>query len=76
VKGYKHMTKSFTTWLRTKKEEDTRIGDLARDVVQDPSWPSRATTKATFKRHLEEKDACIGAFGALDEAWNCYKSRG
>jgi uncharacterized protein YozE (UPF0346 family) len=67
---------SFTDWLQARREEDTRVGDLARDMLQDRQWPKQANTHKTFKRHLEEKCACDGALDALNEAWTCYQHTG
>lgn len=66
---------SFTNWLRDRKQEDTRIGDLARDMLQDTSWPKKATTKNAFRQHMEEMGACDAALETLDKAWTCYQQQ-
>ena len=71
----KSKSTSFTNWLRDRKQEDTRIGDLARDMLQDTSWPKKATTKKAFRQHLEEMGACDAALETFEEAWTRYQQQ-
>lgn len=67
------MNTSFTAWLRTKKEENNRIGDLARDMLRDISWPQEARNKLVYRRHLERMGACDAALDAFNAAWKYYQ---
>lgn len=60
----------FTRWLCRQWRRDDPVGDLARDVRQDPDWPSRARTLAAYERYLVECGACDGAVRALRRAWH------
>lgn len=48
------------------------IGDLARDVHSDPSWPKKANTWKEVSVLLPSS-ACDGASRALRKAWREYE---
>jgi uncharacterized protein YozE (UPF0346 family) len=64
---------TFTEWLRTKRGEDTPLGDLADDAASDRKWPSEATTLDRFQARLAFAGACTEARNALDAAWREYE---
>lgn len=64
---------TFTGWLSKQRHRDDPVGDLARDVRRDPTWPRRAQTLRTFERYLDNRDACLGAMKALKRAWSEYQ---
>jgi hypothetical protein len=59
---------TFTSWLRKQIRRDDPVGDLARDVVVDPTWPH---TRGYFGFHwyLQKIRACEGAQRSLSQAW-------
>lgn len=58
---------SFSRWLRRQRRRDDAVGDLARDVREDPDWPGR--TLRTMHNYLLDVGACDGANDALHAAW-------
>ncbi|MBC3988738.1 hypothetical protein H8N00_07520 [Streptomyces sp. AC563] len=64
--------KSFTAWLKTHGDQQNAIGDLARDVSADPSWPTRRGRQGQLD-YLEERGAIPKAIEALDRAWDQYE---
>lgn len=58
----------FTRWLKEQSRRTDRVGDLARDVRDDPHWPPRRTLVG-FRRYLEEQNACRAAVDTLGKAW-------
>ena len=70
--------KSFGVFLKRMSKRRDRIGDLARDFKEDlrenGAKASRFKTPAAFKKYLEKHNACNGAFDALVEAAELWKS--
>lgn len=66
---------SFTSWLITQMWARNPVGDLARDVSDDESWPIDGTEKREFVAYLARQHACAGAMLALDRAWSSYRRR-
>ena len=52
-------------------DANNAIGDLARDVARDPSWPSGGPRRT--RRHMEDLGACEDALTTHDRAWDEYK---
>ena len=62
---------SFAKWLMQFVEENSPLGDLARDVAKDKNFP-RSRRYETIYSYLNDSgasDACINAF---DEAWEKF----
>ena len=67
------MSKSFYSWLMQFKNDDTAIGDLARDVRDDSEFPRRSISYRHLKKYLESKHACVAAMNVFKEAFAKYK---
>jgi uncharacterized protein YozE (UPF0346 family) len=66
-------TKTFYQWLRTHKDDDTPIGDLARDAGRDSRFPRGVTqNNAVIRNHLNRMNACPDALTAFESAWDEY----
>ncbi|WP_309032534.1 YozE family protein [Streptomyces alfalfae] len=67
----------FRTWLITHHaDEQSPIGDLARDVRSDTDWPTAVSDElAVYRDHLEAMDAVDEALEALDDAWDAYEAQ-
>ena len=64
------MTKpSLKSWLLSQHRRDDVVGDLARDVRQDPSFPKGTVGNLTLRLYLRDHGACYGAVSALSTAW-------
>ena len=68
------MAKSFYSWLLQFKNDDTAVGDLARDVRADSEFPRRSISYMNLKKYLESKHACVAAMNVFKEAFAKYKS--
>ena len=68
------MTKSFYSWLLQFKNDDTAIGDLARDARSDSEFPRRSISYGHLEKYLESKHACDAAMRVFTEAFDKYKA--
>ena len=60
----------FKTWLLENHiGQDTRIGDLARDVKQDGTFPSTDVFEDLYDYILDKPGSCYEANVALMEAY-------
>jgi len=62
----------FYTWLMKNRWRADPIGDVARDVHSDASWPKKANTWVDVKNALPST-ACDGAQRAMLAAWTEYE---
>ena len=63
---------TFLSWLLTEKlDEDSPIGDFARDVLADEFFP-RCFDYASLYRHMLDMQACVDAFETLKLAYSEY----
>jgi hypothetical protein len=64
---------NFTEWLiKNYAEQETPIGDLARGVARDRTWPIDANTEQQFLSYLRRTVAPPGAIRAFRSAWKAY----
>ena len=68
------MAQSFYSWLLQFKNDDTAIGDLARDASSDGEFPRRSISYRNLKKYLESKHACDAAMNVFKEAFAHYKA--
>jgi uncharacterized protein YozE (UPF0346 family) len=67
---------AFSRWLFKQKELDTPIGDLARDAIEDDTWPRKAKRFIDFRLYLESVGASTACLRTLTEAWvACYEKK-
>jgi hypothetical protein len=64
---------SFVRFVLKHKNEDSAVGDVARDMLQDTRI-KRTWCYATVKKHLDEIGACGSVYNVLSEASERYKS--
>ena len=62
---YKFMIMNFL-------EDDSPLGDLARDMKSDRDFPKFSVTYDRIMNHLERCAACSDCFDTFDEGWNRY----
>ena len=68
---------SFRTWLRSQRDRDDPVGDLAQDFERDGETKGRAfRSVGGFIEYLEAQGACDGAIEAAKSAWKEYERRG
>lgn len=67
------MRANFYVWLLEQQSRKDPVGDLAREVRQDPGWPKFTNTNdADCHRHLDFHDVKPAVHEALDRAWREY----
>jgi hypothetical protein len=59
----------FSRWLFEQKDQDSVIGDIAKDATYDRSWPRRAERFIDFWMYLDKSHSDEWCFDALTEAW-------
>lgn len=64
---------TFKTWLHRFVSVDLPIGDLARDVENDPDFPDEDRLSVLLE-HLDEKRVKADVKETLCDAWNFYKA--
>ncbi len=62
----------FYRWLLRQLYRDDPIGDLARDVKRDKSFPIASGSLKTIQAHLKSRRACDESLQALEEAWSAF----
>ncbi|UKY48506.1 YozE family protein [Streptomyces inhibens] len=63
----------FRAWLLRHVDEQSPIGDLARDVRDDDEWPDgEPKSFELYNEYLDSMSACDGALDALEDAWSRY----
>ena len=65
---------SFTDWLMKHRNRNSPLGDLARGMVSDRSWPVDASTAEMYRSHLRSMHASSEAVQTLSRAWRTYQS--
>lgn len=67
------MKKTFYSWLIQFRDDDSPLGDLARDAKIDKNFPRHATTQKYLCTYLEKQNACDGAIQTLNDAFVIYQ---
>ncbi len=61
---------AFSFWLAQQARRDDPVGDIARDMLDDPDWPQGDFTLADYRMYLESVRASQSALAALQQAWD------
>jgi hypothetical protein len=64
---------NFTDWLAKQKNRDTPLGDLARDMIDDKTWPNHSTLD-DYRDYLYSRKASWMAIQTLERAWKTYRA--
>jgi uncharacterized protein YozE (UPF0346 family) len=75
VKTEKSSRSPFFRWLMRQFKRKDPIGDLARDIESDPSFPRTSNSFETLRSHLIQMQAIPEALVALDEGWREFKAK-
>lgn len=76
--GYKDLwivysiMSSFVRWVLQFKNDDTAIGDVARDMIADRGL-KRTWSYRTVIKHLDDRGACDSVYTILAEANQRYR---
>jgi uncharacterized protein YozE (UPF0346 family) len=63
---------TFWQWIRKQRKRDDAVGDIARDILADPTWPRRAWKLTTLMEYLESyaaSPAAVRAFALAYGEW-------
>jgi len=63
----------FTDWLHKQKNRDSPLGDLARDMSKDATWPSYDNFE-DYENYLYSKRAGWQGIETLKKAWKSYRA--
>ena len=66
------MSTTFYSWIGQFKNEDSPMGDIAKDIYSDKDFPKKAKTLKPIKEYLESKSACGSFLSVLDKAFEMY----
>lgn len=64
---------SFTDWLKRHANRNSPLGDLAKDMIDDATWPTYDSLDK-YRTYLDTQNACLDAIEALNRAWKSYKT--
>ena len=65
---------SFAKWLMQFAEENSPLGDLARDVAKDKNFP-RSRRYETIYSYLEDGDASDACMNVFEEVWEKFDGK-
>jgi uncharacterized protein YozE (UPF0346 family) len=65
----------FKAWLVSQMKRVDAVGDLAREVRKDQTWPPTQDL-VKLRQHMRKRGAVEKALAALDEAYGEYQKRG
>jgi YozE SAM-like fold len=60
---------TFYAWLMEHVDQDTAIGDLARDARADEWFPTNRSMIAAHLRDSDASEACILTYQAASRRW-------
>ena len=61
---------TFRDWLIRQAHRDDPVGDIARDMLDDPDWPAGDGILADYRDYLTSVSASSLALAALQQAWD------
>jgi uncharacterized protein YozE (UPF0346 family) len=65
---------TFKAWLMLQMKRVDPVGDLARDVLQDRTWP-RTQDTVKLRQYMVKRGAIENALLALDRAYSEYQKQ-
>jgi hypothetical protein len=66
-------TLSFTKWLGKHRKRSSPLGDLARDVAIDDTWPE-ASSLADYRQYFSSLGLSGRVVEVLENAWRSYRA--
>jgi hypothetical protein len=62
-------------YLSALKNEDSPVGDLAFDLLRDPTYPHVKFTRRNIKRHVLSRTSDTLVLAAMEELFRRYRRR-
>ena len=66
---------TFKIWLMAQKKREDPVGDFARNVLQDRTWPP-TQDMVKLRQHMTKLGSKKDALAALDQAYSEYQKQG
>ncbi len=66
---------TFKAWLMLQTKRDDPVGNLARDVLKDLTWPP-TQDMVKLRQHMVKRGAAENTLVALDRAYSEYQKQG
>ncbi len=66
---------TFKAWLMLQAKREDMVGDLARNVLKDRTWPPTQNL-VKLRQHLAKHGAVENVVTALDRAYAEYQKQG
>ena len=66
---------TFKAWLMLQMKREDPVGNLARDVHQDRTWPA-TQDMVKLRQYLAKRGSAGNAGSALDQAYSDYQKQG
>ena len=66
---------TFKIWLMVQKKRDDPVGNLARNMLQDKTWPP-TQDMVKLRQHMVKLGSKDDALSALDQAYSEYQKQG
>jgi hypothetical protein len=74
AEGGMSRPQTFMEWLVRQAYRDDAVGDIARDLMEDPQTLWGVEKLADFRAYLMSFNASQQALAALDQAWREWTS--
>jgi uncharacterized protein YozE (UPF0346 family) len=66
---------TFKAWLMLQKKREDPVGDLARDVLADRTWPP-TQDMVKLRQYIVKRGSVENAVSTLDRAYAEYQKKG
>ncbi len=63
---------SFKKWMEQYKDEYSQIGEFARAIVAEGTFPKSSNMDVLFE-YMEKRDACLEYYKSFYKAWGMYE---
>jgi len=70
------MPFKFINWFLEQQEEPSLLGEIARNCMKDPKFPTQAKHPEEVFDYLKNKKSTKKEIQAVREAWNIYRKLG
>ena len=67
---------NFYDWLSKQKNLRSPVGEMARDVAKDASFPRDVTTLEAVLEHLQKADASSAVIARARSTWKVFARGG
>jgi uncharacterized protein YozE (UPF0346 family) len=65
----------FKQWTKKFVKDETALGDLARDIHEDPTFPTTISKRQDLIDYLKNRGACYEAIAVANEAYSQFETQ-